>query len=147
MKFTWGTGILIFIILFIAFMAFMVTKSSQQNTDLIATDYYARELAFEDQLEKVRNYNDLELKPVIRANQNYVTVEFPGTTEFSRLRGTIKLIRPSDKIHDREYSFKDLDTNMVLIQLDKVAGGLYSLELEWTDLTQNYLIKKDIVIQ
>jgi len=147
MKFTWGTGILVFIILFIAFMAFMVTKSSQQNTDLIATDYYARELAYEDQLEKVRNYNDLESKPVIKTSREYVSVEFPGMIEFSKLKGTIKLIRPSDKVLDRAYDFKDLDTNLIEIQLENMTNGLYSLELEWTDLKKNYLIKKDIVIQ
>ena len=41
---SWGTKILIVFILFVGGILFMVIKSSIQKTDLVTTDYYAKEL-------------------------------------------------------------------------------------------------------
>lgn len=52
MKFNWGTGITIFIVLFVVSMSAMVFKASQQNVDLVTEDYYEKELAFQDLKDK-----------------------------------------------------------------------------------------------
>ncbi|MEQ1555036.1 MAG: FixH family protein, partial [Ferruginibacter sp.] len=48
----WGYKILSFYALFVVGILFMVFKSSSQNTDLVTTDYYAKELKYQDKIDE-----------------------------------------------------------------------------------------------
>jgi len=63
MKLNWGTGIAIFIGLFIITMVGMVFKAGQQSHELVTTDYYAKELDFQHLLEKEKLTSTIGIGP------------------------------------------------------------------------------------
>lgn len=54
-KWNWGTGILIGIIAFMAFIIGLVYFSVQQNFDLVERDYYPKALEYQQQIDKEEN--------------------------------------------------------------------------------------------
>ena len=54
-KWNWGTGILIGIIAFMAFIIGLVYFSVQQNFDLVERDYYPKALEYQQQIRSEWN--------------------------------------------------------------------------------------------
>ncbi len=55
MKFHWGTGILIFLILFLLAAGFFIAFAMRQERDLVHEDYYERGVDHSDHRWKCRN--------------------------------------------------------------------------------------------
>ena len=60
MKLNWGHYIVITFTAFVLLIGFMVYRSFQHNNDLVADDYYAKELQFQDVIDRQKRANDLE---------------------------------------------------------------------------------------
>ena len=57
----WGYKILLVYVVFVAGIMFLVFKSSSQKMDLVTTDYYAKELKYQqkiDAMNKVQKLSD-----------------------------------------------------------------------------------------
>ena len=50
----WGYKILLVYLIFILGILFMVFKSSTQKTDLVTTDYYAKELKYQEKIDEMK---------------------------------------------------------------------------------------------
>ena len=61
-KFNWGTGIFIFITLFLLVNAFVIYKSFQQRNDLVEEEYYPQGLEYQKQIDRFAKANALSAK-------------------------------------------------------------------------------------
>jgi len=73
----WGTGIVIAFVCFAGVLATIVTISMKQDVGLVAKDYYKQEIAYQDQIDRKTNYNQLERKPVIKLDASKNHIELP----------------------------------------------------------------------
>ena len=64
MKWNWGTGIAITLVLFIGLMSFMVFKSTQQRFDLVSENYYEEELNYQEVIDQKRNSSNVSLNQI-----------------------------------------------------------------------------------
>ena len=72
MKINWGTGIVIGMTLFIGFIMYMViTMMTDKNYDhdLVTEAYYAKDLAYQQEIDAEKNANDAVLKMQEKVNQ------------------------------------------------------------------------------
>ncbi|MDZ7847906.1 MAG: FixH family protein [Owenweeksia sp.] len=79
MKLNWGTGIAIVLILFAISMGYAVYKAVQQNYDLVTTDYYAEELAYQEKIDQKKNGLALKI-----ATTAYMDPKRPGNSDAPR---------------------------------------------------------------
>ena len=61
----WGNRILFLYLGFVALIITLVVVSFSQKVDLVAPDYYARELNFESEIVKMKNEAALVEKPKV----------------------------------------------------------------------------------
>ena len=61
----WGYKILMVYILFVAGIMVMVFMSSTQNTDLVTTDYYEKELVYQQKIDQISRTSALSAKVAI----------------------------------------------------------------------------------
>jgi hypothetical protein len=141
----WGTKILIVYVAFVAGIVFMVFKSSTQNTDLVTTDYYAKELKYQDKIDEIERTAALTAPVEYRMENNALTVIFPKDFAGKKLVGEAVLYCPSDEKKDIKQHFTILDE---ALQLAVPAGskGLYELHLSWQDGGVTYYFEKKIFI-
>ena len=104
MKFNWGTGIVISILSFIAFIMFFVYRmatDNQVNHELVTEDYYAQELTFNEEYEAEQRAAALDDPLTLRADTSGITAVFPRA-HINDLKGTLRLYRPSNEALDFE---------------------------------------------
>jgi hypothetical protein len=141
----WGTKILLVYIAFIAGILFMVFKSSTQNNDLVTTDYYEKELKYQDKIDEIKRTDALSAPVEYNIKDNSLSIIFPKDFAGKKLIGEAVLYCPSDEKKDMKKSFSILDENLEML-LPAGSKGLYELHVSWQDGGVTYYFEKKIYI-
>jgi len=146
MKFNWGHGIILILVVAISGYMILVYITTRQRVDMVTEDYYPKELKYEDQINKSKNYNALSQKVQVEIDQQLI-IRFPKEAgSADEITGVIHFYRPSDKLLDIEKPI-DLDNafSMAFPKAD-FSAGKYELIIEWQVGETAYLTKQDIFI-
>ncbi len=141
----WGTKILIVYITFVLGILFMVYKSSTQTTDLVTTDYYAKELKYQDKIDEIKRVSKLAAPVECGISDNALTIQFPKDFAGRQLAGEAVLYCPSDEKKDMKKNFT-LKDEPLQMQIPAGNKGLYELHLSWKDGAVTYYFEKKIII-
>jgi hypothetical protein len=130
-KFDWGTGIFIFIALFLLANAVVIYFSFQQKNDLVAKEYYPQGLEYQMQIDRFAEANALSAKIVINEDKEGLIIKYPDDLKGKNLQGEVVFFRPSDENADFQDSIR-FDTAMIQhIPIDKFIRGKYVAKFFW----------------
>lgn len=141
-----GKWIVVTFVLFAAFIGILVSITFRQDISLVATDYYPRELVYQDQIDRMKNAESLDEKPV-------ATLASDGTLElhYAHLpdvtHGKLDLYRPSDPQLDHSFDFNQLPMQTVRFNVLNITRGLYQVNLTWTMGKREYFMAQRIVVK
>lgn len=141
----WGTKILIVYVVFISGILLMVFKSSTQNTDLVTTDYYAKELKYQEKIDEMNRVGALSAPVEYVIKDNILFIQFPKDFAGKKLTGEVVLYCPSDEKKDIKKNFSVQDESLQLA-IPTSENGLYELHLSWQDGGITYYFEKKIFI-
>ena len=132
-------------IVFVAGIAVMVYKSSSQKIDLVTTDYYAKELKYQDRINAIKRTETLSAKVAYEVKDNTVIITLPSEFEMKEVTGNALLYYPADDGKDIK---KDFITNnrTVRISIPASAKGSYQLQLNWIAEGSDYYFEKNIFL-
>lgn len=131
-KSLWGYGIAavytIFALATFGFVAFTMT----QKVELVSKDYYAQELAFEDQINRERQTKglDVQLTCDLSADGKFIRLQLPP--KVAQARGQITLYRPSDSALDQQLEFTPDEQGRQTISVAKLARGVWRVKVAWS---------------
>lgn len=146
MKFNWGTGIVITILIFIAGMGAMVFITYQHSIDLVHSDYYPRELEHQTMIDKRNNALQLNEQVSIINDGQFIVVGFPELFEFDSLKGEIQLFRPSSVTKDVFILIKTDPQGKQSIPTEGLDKGKYIVKVEWEYGGVFYYTEKEIFV-
>ena len=92
----WGNRILFLYLGFVALIITLVVVSFSQKVDLVAPDYYARELNFESEIVKMKNEAALVEKPKVSLSNDQLLISFPAAFKDKKITGSVLVYKPSD---------------------------------------------------
>jgi len=139
----WGYKIAIFYTAFAVFILALVVKSFNQKYDLVADDYYDKELKFQDQIDK-QNLVNVNAKQVLWDREgNALNFVFPANENVS---GEIKLFRPSDAAMDFTIAVKPDSTGKQQVDVSKTGKGKYLLQIDWKENNKAYFQETVIIL-
>lgn len=142
MKFNWGHGLTIAMVLFISYILYLVFRMIGTDVDLETENYYAKELKFQEQIDKSKNYKQLDEKVSVSLNkEGLIVVTLPQSKADS---GSLFLYRPSDKNLDAKINFKSLNSKQAQLDVSKQPAGRYVLEIEWYQAGKGYFTKQNL---
>ncbi len=141
----WGYKILVGYALFVAGILFLVFKSSTQKMDLVTTDYYAKELKYQQKIDELARVNALSEPIICDVVNNQITVHFPKDFIGINIIGDAVLYCPSDEDKDIKHPF-DIKDVPVVIQLREKSHGQYELHLSWQANGINYYLEKKLFL-
>ena len=147
MKFNWGTGLAIWLVLFIGFILYFVIRISTEKKydyDLVTEEYYKKELVFQKEMDDEENSNSLKSNIVGEKTAEGWLLTFPGNIDFSRIEGTVFLYRPSNKQMDFQLPL-NLSNSDLLIPDKLLVPGRWNTIVRWSYEGEDYLYKKEIV--
>ncbi len=141
----WGKGIVLAFILFAGFLAIMITIMMRQDIGLVSKNYYAEDLAFQDQYERKQNTERLEVKPEITIEQSqYLKIYFPSKSYVEE--GEVKLFRPSSDKLDQEIQLIASADSVQVFPLRPLEHGAYRVKMKWRIEGKEYYMEKIIFI-
>ena len=147
MKINWGTGLVIAIVCFMSFLLFMVYKTTTVTKELVAEDYYAQELAYQDRIDKLENATALGDKVSWRQSGEYMEIVFPAGETPSPVAGTIEFFRPSDSSYDMVVPIDANSSNAQGVSLKNLVPGWYYMKLDWKSNGTEYYQEERILIK
>ena len=123
----------------------MVFKSSEQKTDLVTTDYYAKELKYQDKINEMNRVSALSSPVEYLVKDDSLIIRFPKDFAGKKLVGEAVLYCPSDENKDIKKNFS-LQDEPLQILLPTAANRVYELHLSWQDSGVAYYYEKKIFI-
>lgn len=141
----WGKWIVVAFILFAAFIGTIITIMMKQDIGLVTKNYYAEDLAFQEQMERKQNTEQLELKPEVTIEQRQVLkVYFPSVSFIES--GEVRLVRPSSEKLDQQIKLQASADSVQLFNLNPLTPGPYRVKLLWKAEGKEFYLEKLIVI-
>ena len=138
----WGHKIVLSFVLFAAFIGYMVVKAFQQDFDLVAEDYYAQEINYQQKLNKLSNTAEAGKSVGVKQKGQEILLTFPDV----EATGSIHFYHPSRKIFDRTYEI-DLTNKVQKIDRSELVAGSYRVNITWKTNQQDFYQQSSIYIQ
>jgi hypothetical protein len=130
-KFNWGTGIFIFIALFLLANAFVIYKSFQEKNDLVAEEYYPQGLEYQKQIDRFAKANALSAEIKISEDTEGLIITYPDDMKGKDIIGEVVFFRPSDENADFHDSIRFDSAMIQRIPVSKFINGKYVAKFFW----------------
>jgi hypothetical protein len=127
----WGWKLAIAMGIFMVGVLAVVFYAMTLDVNLVADDYYQQELAYEEQITRLKNTEGLELKPTFEksADGKLLVLTFPE--DLNPEKGEIVLYRPSDFTKDRRFPLKLDAARQQGFVSETLKAGLWRAKLTW----------------
>jgi hypothetical protein len=142
----WGKGIIVTFIVFAGIVTTMVVISMKQEVGLVAPDYYKQELAYQEQINRINNFNQLVEKPTILVDRatSEIVIEFPEANVNTITAGQVQLFRPSETGMDQLYELTLGGNGEQRILVSKLLKGRWKVKLSWQEDEVGYFNERSI---
>jgi hypothetical protein len=141
----WGKWIVVSFVLFAAFIAILVTVCVRQDISLVSKDYYKEELAYQDQIGRIKNASLLAKRPTIEIiNKNTLQIEFDQFNEIEK--GELQLFRPSNAAMDKKFPLNASNTPTQIFSIKNMGKGMYRARMVWTMGEKEFFVEEVIFI-
>jgi nitrogen fixation protein FixH len=127
----WGHKITIVILLFLVSLGTMVWYAMQQTNEMVDSQYYQQELAYQQVIDAQHNLNAVTSNKIITQTSDGLHVQLPTGTFETLNSGTIELMRPDDSGKDIHIDMQSADQGKTLIAAANVTKGVYNARLRW----------------
>jgi len=141
----WGKKITIAYLAFVALIVTMVVVSVRQKVDLVSADYYAKELNYQSDLNKLNNAKALSSQLKCLVLDNALQIQFPAEQSSSIISGKIFIYKPSDNKSDRTIDIKSTNGIQVL-PTSSYSKGMYRVIVDWTVDGKDFQSESIVVI-
>lgn len=141
----WGKKITIVYLAFVALIVTMVIVSVRQKVDLVSPDYYAKELNYQSDINKLNNAKALATALKCTLQGQSIMIAFPEEQSKEIIQGTVKLYKPSDNTSDRLYDF-NVSTGVYEIATSDLAKGMYKVTINWKVKNIEYQTENVVVL-
>jgi len=144
-KFNWGTGIFIAIVMFMIFILSFVYKSiaiDKYQHELVSEDYYKDELHYQQDIDKLNNAAKLDQNIALNNSEKGITIIFPDDMDFKQIKGKIIFQKLSNKKLDFTKNIT-LKSHSFLIPDSDLVSGKWVIRIDWNYSGEEYLLKED----
>lgn len=139
MKFHWGHGIAAFYSLFAFVLISAVIKSTTFDNSLVAKDYYARDIAYQNVLDRKMNSQSLKKAVAFKTNNGSYQISFPIAELDAAITGKIQLYCPSTADRDIFWPVSLTEEGKQFLPVQSLPAGRYKLIINWSADQRDYL--------
>lgn len=146
MKFNWGWGILIVLMIFIAFMSNLVYKSSHVNVDLVSENYYEKEIKYQEQINREKNSLGLRENLIIDKSMGFIKITYPRGYSGREISGTIQFFKPDNASLDYTETASCNGNNEQIINTKTMKSGWWEIKINWSYQGTDYYKSEKILL-
>lgn len=146
MKINWGINIAAFYIFFVLVLLIAVFIFMQQDVGLVTNDYYAKELVYQEEIDKANRTKELAEQLDITVEPAQIKFLFPKIFNPGDIGGTIQFYRPSDREKDFVTDIITDSSGTQIIETSKLEKGLWRVKIDWSAMNISYFNEKIIMV-
>jgi hypothetical protein len=146
MKFNWGTGIFIFITLFILAVAAFIIYASNLDIKMVEDNYYDKELNYQERIDRLNNTAALPGKIDVKQEPGIIVVQFPTLDPLAVPEGKLLLYRPSDPSKDYTIPLQLNDSSRQVIDINVIDKGKWIIKMDWMMGGKGYYFEKEVFV-
>lgn len=143
----WGWRITMLYSGFVIMMLFLVWKTTTVKDDLVTPDYYAKELKFQDQLDKQKRTHELKEQPQWNVNGKKIAIQFPAELVTKNVKAEILFYNAAEAKRDFTISCSPDSNGNCEVSSDKFQHGVYQMKMDWSAGGVSYFNEGTINIQ
>jgi hypothetical protein len=147
MKFNWGTGITIFIILFFVATVSFVVFTTTVKFNLVEEDYYPKGLKYDEQRLKIAHTTALAQKVKVILDGKNLFIQFPDSFPGRSISGKVHIYRPSDETLDKTLEIAAGEGNTMAIPVNNMTKGKYLVKIDWQFNKIDYYQEETVILQ
>lgn len=146
-KFNWGWGITLLYSGFVVFMVTLALKTTTIKDDLVTPDYYAKELQYQERLDRMKNSHDLKEQPTWQVSGNAVAIKFPQEQVAKNVKAEILFYNTAQAKKDVKITCMPDSTGLCAINPGQLQNGVYKMQIDWNAGGVDYYNEGTINIQ
>lgn len=123
MKWNWGNSIALYLGLFIATIGFLLYLSLQQRNDLVTTDYYAKELAYQSEIDRQVRTRDLGLSARLEWSQEHLWLRLPESLHGQKGDLRLEMYCQNDERKDFSLRWEATEIQDLRLPSEKLSQG------------------------
>ena len=145
MKWNWGTGIAVFMAVFMVGILSLVYRAFHNDTDLVSPEYYEKEVHYQKTIDAIERAKNLGMQSHIDKPQSQMVISFSNRSALQGAKGVIHLYRPDNQRLDKRFDMAPsiLDGQLV-IPLNGLKRGAYTVKLTWEKQGASYYWEKQV---
>lgn len=132
---SWGTKIAMLYGGFVVLILALVFRASMENVDLESADYYAKEIAYQEQIDGENAVNATGLEPHVVVDATGILVEIPGELSAAPMTGSLEFFRPDNANFDKNF---EITSGSMHFDAKNFISGHYRVNLQWNSRGQDY---------
>ena len=142
----WGYRILLLYLSFVVLMTVMVFMAvTQKDIHLVAKDYYKQEIAYQEEINKIKNAGEIKVDSILTYSAENQLIEI--TLDKAGLKGEILFFRPSDAFKDFKIALQTDDSMKQFISTKSLTKGLWRIKMNWDDKGKPFYFEQKIFIK
>jgi hypothetical protein len=146
-RFSWGTGIFIFLTLFIVGVVVFYLFITKLDIRLVEDNYYEKELAYQQKINKIDNTRLLSGKIGIERMPGMIMLRFPSLESGHKPEGSVVFYRPSDPDKDFSAELQLNDSLQQVFDISKIDKGKWIIKIDWKMGGKEYYFEESVIVE
>lgn len=146
MKLNWGTGLVIVLAFFIIGMGTVTYKAMNQRHDLVTTDYYQKEIAYQGTIDAKKNAESLGENCRFETVDGKLNLLFPEALAGQSATAEIELYYPTMAERDFSISKADWAIQGLEIPEEKLASGKWIAKVALNAEGKDYYFETETLL-
>ena len=144
MKFNWGHGIVLVLVLFGLWIGTMVYLTTQHPIDLVTENYYDTEEAYQERQLRSERAHRLAEKIEVQPQDGFLLIQFPSDLKTEAIEGVVTFYNPRDKKLDFELPLQKGNPSQKL-DIAHIAKGKWTIKISLPG-AQGYYFEENLFL-
>ncbi|MEQ1675199.1 MAG: FixH family protein [Chitinophagaceae bacterium] len=142
----WGNKLLVTFLVFGAGMTFLVYRSVKTNYEMVETDYYKNELAYQQVIDGSNRANALTSPVTLQQTEKGILLQLPEEMKNKTVTGEVHFYCAYDEKKDKKVELKTGTDGSQLISTEKLQPGTYTVKINWQQNGESYYSEKNLTV-
>jgi nitrogen fixation protein FixH len=144
----WPVAIIAWFVIFTSGIVAFAAYAGRQRVELVHADYYAQEMQFQQQLDRLKRTQPIAAQVSITCNDKLpiLRIILPPAHAHQAVSGRIHFYRPSDAGLDHEMVLAVDGNGIQEVNSASLQPGLWKVRLQWTVQGQQYFYEQSVVV-
>lgn len=142
----WGYRIVVAFGLGVAFILFLVWKTMQVDIEMVESNYYEKEMAFNGKLEATANAKALSTKISVEKQDQQILLTIDSTTAAAITKAEVHFYNPASEKSDKKFIIQASNNGLYYFSAASFNKGKYIAKVSFTSAGKNYYTEEVIFI-